>query len=322
MVVDLAFVGAGNIAGQHLDNLEGYDDADVVAVCDIDEDAAAEWATVHDADVYTEWEAMFDDGGFDAVFVCVPPFAHEGQEQRAIEEGVDLFVEKPLGLERKQPREIRDAAAEAGIVTQVGHQNRYLEAVDHVEELIGDRTIATIYARRVGGVPGGDGHWWRSKATSGGQVVEQSTHTFDLVRYFGGDVDRVAAEGDLRVRTDDIDFPDAISATLRHEDGLPSHVMTSSASPRHDLGVTLVGEDFQLEIDTIGDAVTGVVDGEEIDFDGSGGERMRELQDFVDAVADGDPERVRSPYGDAYETFCTTLAVTEAVDSDEKVPVS
>ncbi|WP_435102033.1 Gfo/Idh/MocA family protein [Halarchaeum sp. P4] len=322
MTVDIAFVGAGGIASKHLEHLTGNDRANVAAVCDIDEDAADEWASTHDATAYYDWEVLFDEADFDAVFVCVPPFAHEGQELRAIEEGVDLFVEKPLALDRDYAREVEHALERSDVITQVGHHFRYLDCVEHARELVGDRTLATVYGQWVGGVPGGDGHWWRSREQSGGQVVEQSTHVFDLVRYFGGDVERVAAEGDLRVREDVLDFPDAVAATLHHDDGLPSQVTTSAASPSGDVGVTLVGDGVHLDLRVHENVCEGVVDGEDVHFEGENDGHHTEVDEFVAAVDEGDASRCRSPYGDAVQTFATTLAVSEAVDQEGKLEVS
>jgi len=320
VTVDVAFIGAGGIVSKHLRQLQDSAQANVVGVCDVDEETATNWADAHDAAAYTSWEALFDDGGFAAVFVCVPPFAHEGQEVRAADEGVHLFVEKPLGLDRSYPRNVLEAVEASEIITQVGHHMRYNEAVERAVELVNERTLATIYGQWVGGVPGGADHWWRHRDRSGGQVVEQATHVFDLVRAFGGDVGHVSAEGDLRVRTDEVDFPDAVSATLHHENGLPSQVMTSCASPSSDIGVTLVGEELHLSI--VGNSLHGVVDGEEIDFEGENDGHNTEVDAFVDAVAAGDPARPRSPYADAIHTFELTLAATEAVNADGHVSVS
>ncbi|MFB6227726.1 MAG: Gfo/Idh/MocA family protein [Halobacteriales archaeon] len=319
MSVRLAFIGAGGIASTHLEHLQSNEHADVTAVCDINPDAAEKWAQAHDAEAYTDWELLFDDGGFDAVFVCVPPFAHEGQELRAAQEGVHLFVEKPLGLDQEYPAEVLDAVQDAGIITQVGHHMRYLETVQRAREHVSDRTLATVYGKWVGGVPGGEDFWWRHRDRSGGQVVEQSTHIFDLVRYFGGDVQQVSSEGDLRVRTDLLDFPDAVSATLRHESGLPSHVMTTAASPTWENGITLVGDGILLSVDP--DTCEGVVDDEEVHFEADDDGHHTEVDAFVNAVRENDPGRCRSPYSDAIRTFEVTLAVTNAVTEDRPVPV-
>jgi len=320
MSVNIAFIGAGGIASKHLNHLENNDRANIVAICDIHTDTADRWASAHEAAAYYDWEELYDESDFEAVFICVPPFAHEGQELRAMDEGVHLFVEKPLGLDPDYVREVRTAVRDTDVLTQVGHHQRYQKNIQRAKELVGDRTLAAIYGQWVGGVPGGEDHWWRHADRSGGQVIEQSTHTFDLVRYFGGTVDRVAAEGDLRVRGDLLDFPDAVSATLRHENGLPSQVMTSAASPSGDNGITLVGENLHLNLH--GTVCEGIVDGEEISFEGDDDGHHTEVDAFVDAVAEDDPSKCRSPYADAVETFAVTLAVTNAVDTDGKVEVS
>jgi predicted dehydrogenase len=294
------------------------DDVDVVAVCDIDEDAATEAADPHDAAVFTDHETMFAEADFEALVLAVPPFAHEGQEIMAAEHDVDLLVEKPLGLDSETAREAEAAIEEAGIVTQVGHMNRYSNLVEEATSLIGDRTVAYIHGEWIGGVPPAD--WWGSMDHSGGQVVEQASHTFDLVRYFGGDVAEVRAAGSQRVVTEEIDFPDATSATMTHENGLVSHVATSSASPSGSNEVTIIGDGFHLDIQ-FGGTLSGVVDGEAVEIDGEGGNWGTELRAFIDAVQADDPSMPRSPYADARKTFETTLAVNEAIETGEVVDV-
>src|SRR5699024_11485380 len=44
--------------------------------------------------------------------------------------------------------------------------------------------------------------WYRDMAKSGGQLVEQSTHIVDMLRYFAGDVEKVSADMNLLVSQD------------------------------------------------------------------------------------------------------------------------
>jgi predicted dehydrogenase len=141
------------------------------------------------------------------------------------------------------------------------------------------------------------------------------------VRYFGGDVESVQAAGSQLVRREEIDFPDATSATLTHESGMVSHVGSSSASPSHENRLTIVGDGVQLEIDFTADTLSGEVDGEAIEYTNDGDAHEREIHAFVDDVAAGDPSRPRSPYADARKTFETTLAVNEAIETGETVDV-
>lgn len=315
MPVEFAFVGAGGIASRHLAYLEDRDDASVVAICDIVEEVAERAARPHGAATYTDYRDLFEEESFDAVVVAVPPFAHENQELLAAEHGVDLFVEKPLALDGATAERNAKAVEEAGILTQVGHMDRYSEAVRRATELIGDRTLALIDARWWCGVPGDEDHWWRVKAKSGGQIVEQATHTYDLVRYFAGDVETVYATGGKRVRVEELDFEDSTSASMRHENGVTSHVSATSASPTGDRGFQLVGDGFQLSLDPAAGTLSGVVDGEEIDFEGSSERYEPEMDAFVEAVETRDDAGLLSPYADARKTFETTLAAERSLAS-------
>lgn len=316
MSVSIAFVGAGNIAGRHFDTLESLDGADVVAICDIDEDAAASAGERFDAATFTDWEAMYDEATFDAVFVCLPPFAHEGQELAAAERGVDLFVEKPLALDLEYAEDVRDTVAEHGVVAQVGYNWRYSPGVEYVRDVLADRTVGYVDGWWWGGVPGGESHWWRHRDRSGGQVVEQATHIFDTVRHLAGDVERVAAAGGNELE-DLVDFPDVTSATMTHAGPAVSHVSTSCAAERGKHGLEVVADGATLSFDQR--SVSGTVDGEEVEESWDANPYAREVEAFVEAVATGDDAGVRSTYGDAVESLAVTLAVEESIAAGEPV---
>lgn len=309
-MVDIGFVGVGNIATAHLDNLREYDRADVVAVCDIDAERADEIGAEYDAADYTEHGEMLEEESLDAVYLCVPPFAHEGQEHDILERGIDLFVEKPLGLSREYARGVRDAVP-ADAVTQVGYVLRYSEALQRARELLADRSIALVQGEYWVYAP--DNAWWRTYDRSGGQVIEQSTHTFDTVRYLAGDVTEVSAHGGREV-VGDVDFSDATVAAMTHETGAISQVSSTAACEDSRSRVHVVAEGARLELDFFERRLTGTVDGDEIDVEEDGEYFRREDEAFVDAVEAGDPDAVRSPYADAVESFELTLDVTERVE--------
>lgn len=317
MTVELAFIGAGGIASIHLDNLESNERADVVAVCDIDDERATAAAETHGAAAFTDHHEMYEEASFDAVVVGIPPFAHEDQERLAVEHGADLFVEKPLALDSETVRENAEAIAVSDRFAQVGHMVRYADSVQRAKELIGDRTVALVDGHWWCGIPGEADHWWRKKDLSGGQVVEQATHTYDAVRYFAGDVESVSAVGGKEVYDEELDFEDSTSASMRHETGAVSHVSATSTSARFSHGLSLTGEGFSLELDIGADSLVGTVDGEEIAFEGDGDTYGTEIEAFIEAVETRDESLLRSPYDDARKTFETTLAVERALETGE-----
>jgi predicted dehydrogenase len=325
MTVTIALVGAGGIGTIHLGTLADIDAADVTAICDVSAEAATAAAEEFGADVYTDHEEMLSNEDLDALFVAIPPFAHTTQETAGAEAGLDLFVEKPIALSGETAARVDEAIAEAQVRSQVGHMYRYSPVVEEAVDRIGDRDVALIDGHWVGGVP--PSGWWGVKEKSGGQVVEQAAHVFDLVRYFGGDVDSVCAQGGKSVVGDDIDFEDAVSASMKHESGAVSHVSTSCASPDEHVALRLVGDGFHLELEfwfegedhpvSLG-RLTGTVDGEPIELEAEEDAWAREVRSFVETVGGGEGD-LRSPYDDARKTFELTLAVNEALDEENAV---
>lgn len=318
--MDVGIIGAGGMGETHLTCLEPIPDVSVRAVADVDEARARGLAAGPDAAVYTDHEAMYENHGgeLDAVIITVPPFAHTTQELIAAERGIPFLVEKPLPLSRETVYEIRDAVEAADLVTQVGYQRRYNGVVERARELIGDRELAFISGQRQCSVP--DTPWWSSKAKSGGQIFEMSTHDFDLVRYFAGEATTVSAYGGHRV-VEEIDFDDATVTAMQHENGVVSHVGATSASPDWNSTFVLVGDGFRLEFDYFDGTLTGRVDDEEIDMTVDVTQRQKQAEAFVEAVRADDPSLPRSPYSDAVRTFELTRAVEDARERDRPVHV-
>ena len=312
MTVDIGLVGAGWMAKTHLEHFDAVG-ARLVGVCSRTEESARALAEPRDAPTYSDVESLLEAADPDAVIVAVPPFAHEGQEQLAAEHGVALFVEKPLALSRETAREVRDAVEANDVVTQVGHQFRYADVVERAHELLEGRPVTHIEGRWVDAVS--PLPWWTQKAESGGQLVEQSVHVFDLVRDFGGEVADHAVFGGQRVVTDEIDFADSSVAAMRHENGAVSQVSSTSASPEKDVSLVIVAEDCRLELDLVSHTLRGTVDGETVHVEGDQRPYEKELAAFVEAVEADDSSLPRSPYADALRSFELTMDLDDALDS-------
>jgi predicted dehydrogenase len=77
-------------------------------------------------------------------------------------------------------------------------------------------------------------------------------------------------------------------------------------------------EEFYLRIED--DAVVGAVDGEDFAYEADDSDSTtKELEAFVAACRDGDPDAVRSDYADARRSLEVTLAVNESIETGERV---
>lgn len=187
-----AIVGCGGIASRHAQNLAAMSDKfRLVAFADNVEERAREFAvkyTNDDAAVYKDYRDLFDRSLLDAVFICLPPFAHDGEVECAAQSGVHVFIEKPIALSSSAAWHMVEAAESAGIVSQVGFMYRFGEAVGILKQMIesGEAGLAGLMSARYF-CNALHAPWWRQRAKSGGQLVEQVIHMVDLMRYLMGE---------------------------------------------------------------------------------------------------------------------------------------
>src|SRR5256714_7779444 len=113
--VRVAFVGTGGIANHHLSRLAEIEGVEIVALCDVAEERAAAAAAKYGGQVHTDYRRMLDEVAMDALYVCVPPFAHRDAEILAAQRGVHLFVEKPVVMQLETGHRILEAVGKAGV---------------------------------------------------------------------------------------------------------------------------------------------------------------------------------------------------------------
>lgn len=335
MTRSVGFIGAGGIASVHLETLDdalAHDgdapDIELAAVADVDEERARAAAVPRGGAVYTDGNELIESesGSLDALVVAVPPFAHGEYERTAAEHGIDLFVEKPIGLSLDGARETARHVQRADIIAQVGYVCRYGEITQRALELLDGRRIGHIDSTYWVSLPGTP--WWRERSRSGGQIVEQSTHVYDLHRYLAGEVTAATGSGTDRLLVDDVDFQDATSVTLDHESGAVSHVSSTCASPASRFEVRITADGMFLELDYLEHSLSGTVDGEPVRFEGNGDWYRREFEAFLRATTErGDtspPERfdVRSEFTDAVKTLELTLTARKAAQTREPSPIT
>src|SRR5438094_391060 len=108
-IVRVGFIGVGGVAQVHLRTLEAMENVRIAAVCDVSADAAQTAARRFEGcRAYEGHLAMMDGAELDAIYVCLPPGAHRGQEIDVARRGLALFVEKPVGLDASWVRETAD----------------------------------------------------------------------------------------------------------------------------------------------------------------------------------------------------------------------
>ena len=325
----LGMIGMGGIGRFHADYLVTHADAELTAVCDIDEARLADAASKYGSRPFKDYREMISKVELDAVYVCVPPDVDGPLETDCLEAGLHIFVEKPIALDMPTARRVEKKTADCRRIAAVGYHWRYMGATDLANEMIGDEPIAFLQGRWVGGMP--TVFWWRKMASSGGQFTEQCTHIVDLARYFGGDVTHVSAggvKGQMCKRVPDHDIWDAQATVLHFANGLIASIHTAHLGEWFaDYGLRIQTPDSCFEINEIpwSSKLTVHRKGEMCEFLGPqrGWKEAHYTEDdvFIHAVRTGDRSRIRSDYSDAVKTLAVNLAITKACETRQTVAV-
>lgn len=312
MAVRIGFIGTGGIANHHLNILPQIERAQLVAFTDAIPERAQAAAARFNGRAYTDYRQMLDNEQLDAVYICLPPFAHGDPERAVIEHRCPLFVEKPLSTDLAVAQDIAGRIEQAGLISCVGYNWRYLDLTDRAKEALAGRRPALGIGYWIGGTPGVA--WWRVKAQSGGQTVEQTTHIFDIARYLMGEVTTVYGAASRGLVTDlpGYDVEDASAVSLTFANGAVATILSSCVAD----------QGYGAELHVIARGLTVKIRGD-LTIEESGktttyrqaiNPYKRESELFLEAVETGNPSAIRSPYHEGVKTLAVTLAANESFE--------
>ncbi len=318
--IKIGFIGSGGNANGHMNRLSEMEGANIIAICDIVPEKAQRAAEKHEADPYTEHRAMLERDDLDAIYLSLPVFVHGQPELDVIERGLPFFVEKPVAINMDIAREVEAAVTKANLITCVGYQLRYLGSTKITKEVLDGRTINMVVGKYWCGTGRGNPEGWlRQMSKSGGQLVEQATHTFDMMRNLLGDVDSVYAMQANRVLKQ-IDCPDSNSVSLQFSSGAVGSMTAAWAygggwDNANVLDILYEGEMLnwnpaRVHLKEDGEWVDKTEPGPTID------------EVFVNAVRSGDASQVLSPYTDAVKTLEISLAANLSAQENRLVEVT
>jgi predicted dehydrogenase len=191
--VRIGMVGAGAVAARHVRTLLAMDGVEVAGVADPALERARELAGSAGAAAYPNHMELLDAERLDAVYICVPPFAHGAPELAVIDAGLPMFVEKPVAIDQGTAATVAARLDERPVLTCTGYHWRWLDIFDRAAELLADRPPRLVQCSWLDKVP--PPAWWLRRDGSGGQVIEQTTHVLDTARGLAGEVTEVHALG-------------------------------------------------------------------------------------------------------------------------------
>jgi UDP-N-acetylglucosamine 3-dehydrogenase len=187
----IGIVGLGRVASKtHIPVLKSLGNVEVVAGVEKNPERAERVKRLFGlARVYDRYEDMFDSEKLDGVYVCLPNFLHKDACIKALERGLHVLCEKPMGMSVKEAEEMTALAEAKGLVLMPGYKKRYARNFKRAKELIEDGLLGKII--QVQGIfvtPGPYISWdpksdWYLDEKWHGVIYDTACHLVDLLLY-------------------------------------------------------------------------------------------------------------------------------------------
>lgn len=212
MAIRVGVVGLGTMGAGHLKAWRGVPSAEVVAVCDIQQDRRegdlskslgnidTGGAVVQDFSRigrFASFAAMLRRADLDVVDICTPSDLHARMALAALKAGKHVFCEKPMALSFRQAAKVAQAAEQGGRMLMIGHVLRFWPEYVWMKEAIDSKRYGKVLSARFcryGSSPGWSS-WFSDGKRSGSSVLYLHIHDADTVQWFFGPPARVASQG-------------------------------------------------------------------------------------------------------------------------------
>ncbi len=307
-MIRTAVIGVGYLGRFHAQKYAALPHSELVAVTDIDAEAAKRVAEELGTQGLTDYRELF--GRVDAVSIVVPTQLHYQVAKECLENGIHVLVEKPITATVPQAEELVQLARQHRRVLQVGHLERFNAAILALDDVLLDPLF--IESHRL--AP------FNPRGADVNVVLDLMIHDIEIIQNLvRSPVREIHADG-VSVLTEETDIA---NARIKFENGCVANVTASRVSlkPQRKMRVfqhdAYIGIDFQdktLSIHRKGEKemFPGIpeITSEETAFESSDA-IMAEIEAFLESIAEGKPAVVSGE--DGCQALETATRITEMV---------
>ncbi|WP_425862795.1 Gfo/Idh/MocA family protein [Arthrobacter sp. TWP1-1] len=342
--VGVAFIGAGNISKQYLDNLTKFPDVKVLVIADLFEEAAAARAAEYGVEISGGVDVALNHPDVEIIVNLTIPAAHVEVATAAIKAGKHVWTEKPFSLDRESGLGLLKEAQAAGLRLGCAPDTFLGAGLQTARRLIDAGEIGTpLTALTMFQSPGPES-WHPNPAFL---FQEGAGPLFDMAPYYltalvqaFGPIAKVAAVGNTAFPTRtigsgpkegevfDVEVPTHVSAIAQFESGASSHSVYSFESPKARMGfVEITGTEGTISLpdpnNFDGDiklCKRGEEDWTSIPATGPADGRGLGVLDMARSIRAGVPHRATGEL--AYHVLDAMVSIAESVNSGEFVQIS
>ncbi|MFB3879613.1 MAG: Gfo/Idh/MocA family protein [Armatimonadota bacterium] len=223
--VRVAVIGAGDMANSvHYPSLASLPDVEIAAICDTSEERLNATADRYGIEHrYSDYRRMVEQTAPEAVCAIGQPHIFYDIWAWCLRQGLNLYIEKPLGITMHQARSLAHLAEKHGCITQVSFQRRSCPMVVMLRDECLKRgpivhAVCEFYKRAI-----------EPYLEARDRLIDDGIHAVDTIRWMcGGEVTAIHSVA-KRVQVPDMNF---FAAMMEFDNGATGLMVTSWTSGR------------------------------------------------------------------------------------------
>lgn len=186
-------IGTGSISNTHVEGIRSTGN-EIVFCLNKNIKGAESFSTKHNIPYfYDDFQQAIQSHKIDIVHVCTPPTSHYFYGKLALENNINVIMEKPMCLKIDEARELYNLSREKGLIFAVNFNIRYYDQILKMREIVSDTDfdepilIRAHYLQQFHCLP--TMFSWRYDENLGGKmraVTEIGSHIIDLIRFVLG----------------------------------------------------------------------------------------------------------------------------------------
>ncbi len=236
----IAVIGTGYIADYHVRGLLEQPAVEITAVAAATEDSVKKFAEKYNltnAFLTTDAPALAAREDVDAVIISTPNKFHAPYALAFLNEGKDVFLEKPVAMNAREGEEIMALAEKKGRIVMVGHMWRFDREVNALRQQVAEGALGEIIKTKGYGIHvnwGPEGWFTRKDLAGGGALIDMGVHAIDTVRYLLGDPRPLSVYARIGTFYGNYDVDDTAELMITWENGTVSLIESGWWHPHAD----------------------------------------------------------------------------------------
>lgn len=233
-MVRIGVLGAGHLGKIHMKCIKDVPSLELVGFYDPDDHMAADAMEKHGVKRFTDMESLID--ACDAIDIVTPTVTHFECAQKCLRKFRHVFIEKPITTTVEEAKSLINLAAEANVVGQVGHVERFNPAFQASLPFFTQPMFIECHRLAI----------WNPRGTDVSVVLDLMIHDIDIIlSVVKSNIKRISASGVAVVS----DSPDISNARIEFDNGCVANLTASRISLKNMRKTRFFQRDAYISVD-------------------------------------------------------------------------